>query len=133
MYIRSSERWNGGRAWDSMSAPLTWLLTHLLNSPAHVLSDLVDRILENRLERCAQPHRKAPVPLEEHRKAMIPVCTLPFLADVEVAAAIWEPLLFPILSPKLPAVGDIRRFSVKLRLVHQTARKCPIRPVFCLF
>lgn len=91
----------------------------------HILSELVESILENRLTRSAPPHDKAPAPLSDRSKPTVAICTLPFLAEFEVAAALcqWEPRLFPIVSHALPLVEDIKRYSVKIPKRFLVARK----------
>ncbi|KAF9055350.1 hypothetical protein BDZ89DRAFT_1055943 [Hymenopellis radicata] len=85
-----------------------------LGYPQHFLADLVERILENRLERSSPPHNAAPAPIAGRDKALISVCTTPFLVEFEVAATLWEPRLFPISSDAMISPSDIRRYSVKI-------------------
>lgn len=42
--------------------------------------------------------------------------TTPFLAEFEVAAALWEPRLFPIISNAAIRAEDIGRYQVKVNL-----------------
>ncbi|KAJ7578709.1 hypothetical protein C8J56DRAFT_968871 [Mycena floridula] len=87
----------------------------------HLLSDLVERILDNRLDRSAIPHEKAPAPVVGRTNEKMSLCTLPFLAEFEVAAALWEPRLFPIVCSALPAIEEIRRYSITIPLKRLTA------------
>lgn len=56
------------------------------------------------------------MPLSDRDKPLCVVCTSPFVVDFEIAAALWEPRLFPICSGALPALDSIVRYSVVLEL-----------------
>ncbi|KAF9055371.1 hypothetical protein BDZ89DRAFT_1055971 [Hymenopellis radicata] len=95
--------------------------------PSHILADLVEQILENRLERSTPPHLLSPVPIAGRKKPLVPICTVPFLAEFEVAAALWEARLFPISSnAAIPDLSDIRRYTVKIPREENPARKWSI-------
>jgi hypothetical protein len=116
--------WNAGKILDSKyRSALHYAVADLSSSPRHLLADFVERILENRLDRSAHPHDATPVPVADRNKPLVPLCTLPFIADFEVSAAIWEPLLFPITSAKLPALSEIMRYSVKIPIKIMPACK----------
>ncbi|KAJ7586341.1 hypothetical protein C8J56DRAFT_103668 [Mycena floridula] len=91
--------------------------------PPHILADLVNMILDNRLERSAIPHEMSPANIANRTKPLVGICTVPFQAEFEVAAALWEPRLFPILSSALPAIDDIRRYSIHVALEKISALK----------
>ena len=76
------------------------------DSPVHLLADTVAAILENRLHKSAKPHAVTPIPLASRGSTVKHLNTAPFQAEFEVAAALWEPRLFPIVSPALPALDD---------------------------
>ncbi|KDQ18535.1 hypothetical protein BOTBODRAFT_185105 [Botryobasidium botryosum FD-172 SS1] len=87
-----------------------------LGYQTHLLAEVVESILENRVTNGFAPHDAVPIPLETRHNSPCVVCTTPFLAEFEVAAAMWEPRLFPICSTALPALDSIVRYAVKMDL-----------------
>ena len=87
-------------------------------SPTHVLADVVESILDNKVIDGFPPHDVAPVLLASRTEPLVTICTTPFKADFEVAAALWEQRLFPICSTSLPPVDTIERYSVQLTRVE---------------
>ncbi|KDQ18534.1 hypothetical protein BOTBODRAFT_28921 [Botryobasidium botryosum FD-172 SS1] len=85
-----------------------------LGYQSHVLAEVVESILENRVTNGFAPHDAAPIPLSARQNPPCVVCTVPFMAEFEVSAAVWEPRLFPICSATLPALDSIVRYSVKM-------------------
>lgn len=80
--------------------------------------DAVESILEKKVISGFAPHEAVPVPFSDQLKGQGVICTTPFQAEFEVAAALWEPRLFPICSPFLPAVTDIVRCAARLKLAE---------------
>lgn len=90
-----------------------------LVSPAHYLQETLESMLENRLVTDIRPHTKIPISLSTRtsKQSSAPLSTAPFVAELEIAAAIWQPLLpFQICSPNLPSLNDIVRYSVQINL-----------------
>jgi hypothetical protein len=84
-------------------------------SPAHQLQETLDAMLDNRVVTVVRPHTVIPIPLSTRnaRAAAAPLSMTPFAAELRASAALWAPLLsFRPLSPVLPAVRDIARFTV---------------------
>ncbi|KAJ7597888.1 hypothetical protein C8J56DRAFT_1159677 [Mycena floridula] len=86
--------------------------------PVHALSGLVQSILDNTLKSISTPHQAAPAELPTSVGKLVGTSTLPFLAEFEVAAALWQPRLFPIPSSALPDIRDIGRYSIKIPLLE---------------
>lgn len=70
--------------------------------------------MENRLTYSARPHEVVPIPVADRALPAVSLCTTPFLAEFEVAAALWEPRLFPICTLAIPPLEGIRRYAVKV-------------------
>lgn len=73
--------------------------------------------MENRVVTDVRPHTVIPIPLSSRKKAQAgaPLTMGPFMAELEVACALWQPLLpFRICSPNLPALNNLVRYSVRI-------------------
>ncbi|KAF9055355.1 hypothetical protein BDZ89DRAFT_1055951 [Hymenopellis radicata] len=77
-----------------------------LGYPTTFLADSVEQILEDRLASSVVPHDKTYVPIPRGERKVVPIRTQPFLADFEVATALWE--------PTVPSTSHIRRYSIKI-------------------
>lgn len=85
-------------------------------SPAHFPADVVVSILENKVMAGFALHKATPVPLTARENPLCVVCTTPFIAEFKVAAAMWEPRLFPICSPALLTLDSLVRYAVPLKI-----------------
>jgi hypothetical protein len=88
-------------------------------SPPHVLQETLDALLENRMTADIRPHTIIPIPLLSLKQTSprVPLSTAPFVTELRTAAAIWQPLLpLRIYSDTVPALGDIVRYSVVVKL-----------------
>lgn len=92
-----------------------------------MLADIVESILENKVTSGVVPHDVTPIPLATQHQPLGVICTTPFVAEFEVASALWEPRLFPICSTALPAVAEIVRYAVRIRIDQFAIPGCEYR------
>ena len=95
------------------------LISHTcaLGYPSHWLSEALANIIENKVVTTGRPPRKKPLRAEDVRREHPEkkLCTVPFSYEMATLAQLFQPLLpFSLISPKVPALEDIYKYSFQL-------------------
>jgi hypothetical protein len=96
------------------------LLIHLheLGYPAHWLSDVLSKILDNQVVTTARPPRSLPLQpreLSHHNNAPAEVCVGPFVGEMSTLTVLFQRILpFTPFSNTLPSVDMVHQYSMQL-------------------